>query len=227
MLACDRDRGTGRGARDVNPAAREPGPLHALHNMSAPPRSSALIRPLRGAPGERRVPHGRGGAPTSFSCGPSARFFARVHLVGLLADGRSHLPRGADIARGLLEGTPDLADAVAMLRTGRKTGRALEAASRACAALPFAALHAEFLERVAALGDAGLPPLLLARPMNHAAPVLRTVEPAVAIRLLAGTAGGLFVRSRAPSAEHLLCGLPGAQVPWAAAFDYFEPDRHA
>jgi hypothetical protein len=210
----------------MNGRVRDAGPLPALHNMSAPPRSTAEIRPMRPGPRNGQVPRGWGGHPASLSSGPSGTFFARVHLVGLLADGRSHVARGADIARGVLGGTPDLADAVAMLRTGRKTGKALAAASRDCAALPFATLHAEFLERVASLGDAGLPPLLLARPMNASAPVLRTVAPAVAIRLLAGTAGGLFVRSRAPSADHFLSGLPGAAVPWEAAFDYYEPARH-
>lgn len=199
----------------------------ALHNMSAPPRSTAEIRPMRAGRDEANVPRGRNGQSGSLSSGPSGTFFARVHLVGLLADGRSHLPRGTDIVRGLDGGTPDLADAVAMLRTRRATGEALAAASRDCAALPFAQLHAEFLERVAALGDAGLPPVLLARPINTSAPVLRTIEPEAALRLLAGTAGGLFVRSRPPSAEHFLSGLPGAAVPWEAAFDYYAPARHA
>ena len=207
----------------MNARRVEAGPLPALHNMSAPPRSTAEIRPLRAGPADARVRRDRGGLPGSLSSGPSGRFFARVHLPGLLADGRSHVPRGTDIARGVIAGAPDLIDAVAMLRTGRKTDKALAAARADCAALPFAALHDEFLVRVAAQCDQDLPPVLLARPMNPSAPVLCVVAPAVALRLLAGTAGGLFVRARAPSAEHFLCGLPGAGVPWAAAFDYYLP----
>ncbi len=202
------------------------GPLPAVHNMSSPPRSTAEIRPMHPGASIGWTPRGWGGLPRSLASGPSGRFFARVDLPGLLADGRSHVPRGTDIGRGLQGGTPDLADAVAMLRTGRKTGKALAAARADCKALPFPELHAEFLERVAARCDEDLPPVLLARPMNTCAPVLRIVEPAVAIRLLAGTAGGLFVRARQPSAEHFLYGLPGAAVPWAAAFDYYLPACH-
>ncbi len=210
----------------MSAAPVDAGPVPALHNMSAPPRSTAEIRPMRTGPGNGHVPRNWGGLPRSMSWGPSARFFARVNLPGLLADGRSHVPRGTDIARGLFGGTPDLADAVAMLRTGRKTGKALAAARAECAAVPFTQLHDEFLERMATLGDAGLPTMLLARPLSCDAPVLRTVEPAVALRLLAGTAGGLFVRGRAPSAELFLCGLPGAGVPWDASFDYYELASH-
>jgi hypothetical protein len=191
--------------------------------MSSPPRSLAQVRPMRAGAGSHDLRRARSGQLVSVTDGPSARFFARVHLPGLLHDGRSHVCVGTDIARGVGGGTPDLADALGTLRTGRKTGARLATVRAACAALTFEQLHAEFLERVAALGDLGLPPLLLARRIAGDALAPVHVEPAVAIRLLAGTAGGVFVRARAPSAEHFLSGLPGAQVPWAAAFDYYLP----
>lgn len=204
-------------------AARDATCAGALHNMSSPPRSLAEIRPIRAgahAAGERR---GRGGPPESPTGGPSARLFARVHLPGLLFDGRSHEFVGTDPLTGLRGGTPWLAEALALLRTGRATGKARDAALAQCEALPFDAAHAEFLERVAALGDQGLPALLLARrpASGVVVPASARVAPRVALRLLVGTAGGLFVRARAPSAEHFLSGLPGAAAPWEAAFDYY------
>ena len=50
----------------------------------------------------------------------------------------------------------------------------------------------------------------------------RPLAPRAALRLLAGTAGGLFVRSRAPSAGLFLSGAPGSFVD-ATDFDYYLP----
>ncbi len=211
----------------MSAAFGESAPLHSLHNMSGPPRSTAEIRPLRVGWKRTSILRGWGGCPASIPFGPSGTFFARVHLVGLLVDGRSHVARGSGLMRGAGRETPDLVDALGMLRTGRKTGKALAADRIECERRPFAELHAEFLDRVAALGDLDLPPLLLARTLDCSNAALRAVEPAVAIRLLAGTAGGIFVHARAPSAEHFLSGLPGAAVPWEAAFDYYLPSSHA
>lgn len=191
-----------------------------LHNMSAPPRSTARVRPLRSDGRNARVPRGWGGQQASFFDGPSGRFFARVHLVGLLSGGNSHVCVGADIARGVTGLPHDLIDAVAMLRTGRKTGKALAAAAEACARVPVADLIDEFVARVAALDDSGLPALLLARPLDPAASVSRRIDHLTALRLLAGTAGGVFVRSRAPSAANLLSGLPGAEPCFTVAYDF-------
>lgn len=204
-------------------AARDATCAGALHNMSSPPRSLTEIRPLRTGGRAERVRRGWGGQPVSRTGGPSARLFARVHLPGLLFDGRSHEYVGTDPLTGLRGGTPWLSEALALLRTGRATGKARNAAQAQCEALPFDAAHAEFLERVAALGDQGLPPLLLARrpASGVCVPASARVAPRVAMRLLVGTAGGLFVRARAPSAEHFLTGLPGAAAPWEAAFDYY------
>ncbi len=65
--------------------------------------------------------------------------------------------------------------------------------------VPIATLHDEFVERIRALGPMDLPPLLLARPrpQDGDAPAHRPLEPLVALRLLAGTAGGLFLRAPA------------------------------
>lgn len=189
----------------------QPPDAGALHNMSAPPRSTVNLRPLRLSPapieGTRAIP-GRG---------PSGRFFARVHLVGLLCDGRSHVPRGRDIARSF-DGAPnDLVDAVAILRTRQAGGARVSQARLACAEMPLTVLHDEFLDRVAALGDLGLPALLLARPTNLAVPTPRKLPPLAALRLIAGTAGGLFLRTRSPSGAHLLGSAIGA------SFDYYLP----
>ena len=197
----------------------------ALHNMSAPPRSHAQIRPLRaGASAPSSIDAEGGGTPATVVSGPSGRFFARVRLTGLLYEGRSHRHVGVDPLSGLFGGTPDLVDALALLRAGCATGSAHAAARKTCEALPFARLHAEFLDRVGALGDQGLPALLLARRAANdlAAPV--RIEPAVAFRLLVGTAGGVFVRSRAPSAEHFLFGIAGAACTSDVAFDYYLPE---
>jgi hypothetical protein len=197
----------------------------ALHNMSAPPRSVVDLRPLRasGEPGAR-PPRRRNGHPAAWPSGPSGALFARVHLVGLLCDGRAHQPCGRDIARGLHGGPPaDLLDAVALLRAGSVTRERIEAERRACEGRSAAALHDEFLDRVAALGDLDLPPLLLARPVKPGARAdCRPLAPRAALRLLAGTAGGLFVRSRAPSAGLFLSGAPGSFVD-ATDFDYYLP----
>lgn len=197
----------------------------ALHNMSIMPHSVVDLRPLRQGDGPgSRTPRGHHGHPGAFASGPSGELFARVHLVGLLCDGRAHEPCGRDIARGMGGGVPtDLLDAVALLRAGTVTRERIEAERRACETLSTAALHDEFLDRVAALGDMGLPPLLLARPIKPGArAACRPLAPLAALRLLAGTAGGLFVRSRAPSAGLLLGGAPGAFVD-ATDFDYYLP----
>lgn len=202
----------------------------ALHNMSAPPRSIVDVRVLR-PPGNARTPwssdlddaeeHDRAGAGGRL---PSGEFFARVCLVGLLHDGRAHELCNRDIARMVDHEPHELVDAVAMLRTGGEPGSRMEAERRAVRALPLNALHDEFLERVAALGPMDLPPLLLARsiPQGGAVPVQRPIEPLVALRLLAGTAGGLFLRARAPSVGLFLFGTPGASLgPNDTTFDYY------
>lgn len=194
----------------------------ALHNMSAPPRSTATVRPLRADGPDSPLSHRGRGGPATPASGPSGAFFARLHLVGLLSQGDAHVMMGADIARGV-DGLPhDLIDAVAMLRNGRKTGKARAAATEACARLPVDVLLDEFVTRVAALGDRDLPPLLIARPMDPATPVPAgcRLDHLSALRLLAGTAGGLFLRARTPSGALLLCG--GASV----AFDFHRPASH-
>lgn len=203
----------------------EPRGATALHNMSIMPRSVVDLRPLRQGddPGSR-TPRGRHGHPGAFASGPSGELFARVHLVGLLCDGRAHEPCGRDIARGLCGGPPtDLIDAVALLRAGVATRERIEAERRACEALSAPTLHDEFLDRITALGGMDLPPLLLARPIRPGArAACRPLAPLAALRLLAGTAGGLFVRSRAPSPGLFLGGAPGAFVD-ATDFDYYLP----
>ena len=199
----------------------------AIHNMSVPPRSVAEIRPLRPAahgptPGAIRD----SGAVREPDAAVTAGFFARVFLSGVLYGGRSTRYVGQDIALCLDPQPQQLWEVVAMLRTGRRRGKALAAATLEASTRPFAQLHDEFLTRIAALGDLGLPSLLLARPIAREVVVPRGVPPKVAIRLLAGTAGGLFVRQRAPSAGHFLAGLPGAHVPWDTGFDYYLPSRH-
>ena len=67
-----------------------------LHNMSAPPRSTVDVRPLRAIGKARgRSASGLGDAGRQGRAGakgrtPSGEFFARVCLVGLLHDGRAH-----------------------------------------------------------------------------------------------------------------------------------------
>lgn len=191
-----------------------------LHNMSAPPRSVSRVRPLRSDGSADTVAGAGGDAGRAFAGGPSSRFFARVHLVGLLSRGDSHACVGVDLGRRV-PGLPcDLIDAVALLRTGRKTGKARAAAAEACERIPVPELIDEFVGRVAALGDRGLPPLLFARPLDSASPAPPRIDPLTALRLLAGTAGGVFVRARAPSAAHFLAGLPGAEGASRAEFDY-------
>lgn len=193
----------------------------ALHNMSAPPRSTAMVRPLRADDPDGLPPRrGRGGRGAC-ARGPSGTFFARLHLVGLLGQGDAHVSLGADIVRGI-DGLPhDLIDAVAMLRTGHKTGKALVRAAEACARLPVDVLLDEFVTRVTALGDRDLPPLLIARPMDPATSVPPDcrLDHLTALRLLAGTAGGLFLRVRAPSGALLLSG-------GGMALDFHRPASH-
>lgn len=197
----------------------------ALHNMSVPPRSVIDLRPLHTAGESRsRTPRPRNGQRAARASGPSGVLFARVHLVGLLHDGCAHRPCGRDIARGIGSSAPiDLLDAVALLRAGCAAPEALDAARRACEALSTAALHDEFLDHIEALGPMDLPPLLLARPAkSRARAAACRLEPLAALRLLAGTAGGLFVRSRTPSAGLFLGGAPGSWVD-STDFDYYLP----
>ena len=220
----------------MSPAAREaPAPgsgAGLLHNMSAPPRSIVVVNPLR--PVAPR--HGKGEPPSAGAAPratPSARHFARVCLVSLLGGGEPHEPMGRDIARGVHRGARpphggahDLANAVALLRAGAARGAAYAAQRKECERLPLHALHDEFLERVAALGDMGLPPLLLARPMNADSPApagssLSPLPPLAALRLLAGTAGGLFLRDRAPGVSLFLTELAGHAE--TTSFDYYQP----
>jgi hypothetical protein len=180
--------------------------------MSAPPRSFTELRPLRRALHGRPDAAGRRAAP-----GPTATLFARVDLVGLLADGRAHAPRARDPATGIDGEWSDLAEVVALLRTLAIGGPPLRAAQSECLGWPFERLHEEFLARVPAISVAKLPPLLLARPLSPNQRTRRRVTPVTAVRLLAGTTGGLFIRSRAPSAAVFL------DVGSRASFDYYLP----
>lgn len=94
---------------------------------------------------------------------PRMRHFARVCLTGLLHDGNSHEPCGRDIARYVGNLAPDLIDAIAPLRTGRITGQRFDAMRHQRADVPLDAVRAEFAACTAALGDMGLPPLLVMR----------------------------------------------------------------
>jgi hypothetical protein len=206
-----------------------------LHNMSAPPRSHVELRPLRSGPvHSRHTPTGAGGEPTSVADGPSARLFARVCLVGLLSDGEASSPRGRDIARGI-DGSPaDLIEAVAALRCGRfrlwhcdgiddcRRDPVLDAEQRRCRTLPASALHDELIDRLAAIDAGPLPPLLIARQMDLSIDAPPDVGPLLALRLLAGTTGNLFIRARAVGAGAFLCGLPGS-AGIACQFDYWLP----
>jgi len=204
----------------------------ALHNMSAPPRSTVDVRPLhatgkaRGRSASGLGDAGRQGRAGAKGRTPSGEFFARICLVGLLHDGRAHELCGRDIARSVWREPDELIDAVAMLRTNGEHGARFKAERLAVRELSPTALHNEFLERVAALGPMDLPPLLLGRsiPQGGAVPVQRPSEQLVALRLLAGTAGGLFLRVRAPSVGHFLFGTPGASLGVNdTTFDYYLP----
>lgn len=94
---------------------------------------------------------------------PRMRHFARVCLTGLLHDGKSHEPCGRDIARYVGNAAPDRIDAIALLRTGKVTGKRFDAMRRQRADMPLEALCAEFAARTAALGDMRLPLLLVMR----------------------------------------------------------------
>jgi hypothetical protein len=206
-----------------------------LHNMSAPPRSHVELRPLRtGTDRPRRPPVGVGGEPPSVAEGPSARLFARVCLVGLLSDGEASQPRGRDIVRGIDNMPHDLIDAVAALRCGRfrvwhcdgvdsyQRDPVLHAEQRQCQTLPASALHDELIDRLAAIDAGPLPPLLIARQMDLSIDAPPDTGPMLALRLLAGTTGNLFVRARAVGAGAFLCGLPGS-AGIACQFDYWLP----
>ena len=211
--------------RDLQAAGR-------LANMSAPPRSVVELRPLREcgrAPGTGRGRQPVAAAPAS---GPSARLFARVCLAGLLEDGEARMPRGRDIARGIdPDETPDLVDTIAVLRIGAfapwydavsATPTPLMRMRQAIEAMTLQARHGELLDRLAALGEQDLPPLLFARSLDVAVEAPTGPRPLQAMRLLAGTAGGLFVRARRPGAGAFLTGAPGARDV-ACQFDYWLP----
>jgi hypothetical protein len=204
----------------------------ALHNMSAPPRSVVDVRALRAKgdsvarPADDGTTPGSKGRPKAAARMPSGRFFARVHLVGLLHDGRAHEPCGRDIARSV-DGRPyDLVEALLMLRRDGAAARYDDPELATLLDAPIATLHDEFVDRIRALGPMDLPPLLLARPrpQDGDAPAHRPLEPLVALRLLAGTAGGLFLRGRTPSVGLFLFGTPGAGLGVNdTSFDYYLP----
>jgi hypothetical protein len=211
---------------------REPARAGALHNMSAPPRSIVELRPLRAGAGAASTAAraARDGEPAGVGHGPSARFFARVCVVGLLCDGDSRQLRGRDIADFIVPGSvPDLDAALAVLRVGRlkpwyARGRVtrLMKAQDAARAMPLAARMDALDDRLAALDAAGLPPLLFAREPDLSIEAPPALAPLRAMRVLAGTSGGLFVRARRPAAGVFLTGAPGA-VGIATAFDYWLP----
>lgn len=164
--------------------------------------------------------------PAPRACAPQTprmRHFARVCLTGLLHDGKSHEPCGRDIARYVGDVAPDLIDAIGLLRTGKVTGKRFDAMRRQRADMPFEALCAEFAARAAAFGDMGLPPLLVTRPLDVAlpAPAGSPILPLAAVRLLAGTARGLFLLARAPSPAQFLMGTPHGCPDGLTAFDYW------
>lgn len=204
----------------------------ALHNMSAPPRSVVDVRVLRGKRDSVARPTDHDAAPVgrthelAAARMPSGSFFARVHLVGLLHDGRAHEPCGRDIALSVDPRPHELVDALLMLRRDGATARYGDPEVAAMLDLPIATLHDEFVERIRALGPMDLPPLLLARPrpQDGDAPAHRPLEPLVALRLLAGTAGGLFLRARTPSVGLFLFGTPGCALGVNdTSFDYYLP----
>lgn len=205
-------------------------PHEAIHNMSVPPRSIVDVRPMgnpkKNAGAEPRLD--TDGAPLREKAGASAtsaRHLARVCLVGLFYDGQSHLPCGRDIAK-LVDGLAhELADAVALLRLGTVEGEPFAAMGASCLKLPVPELLDEFLDRVAALGLMDLPPLLLATRFDADAPAPpgSPLPPLKVLRLLAGTAGGLFLRDRRPSASLFLTGLPGGADESHGSFDYYLP----
>jgi hypothetical protein len=211
------------------------GHASVLHNMSAPPRSRIELRPLGVARvdavsvleddslGRRRTRR-----VSRVLARPSACLFARVCLSGLLCDGRSDRAQARDIAQGLMRSAPiDLHATVAALRCGRirtgyrKTTR-YATALREVEAMPIGAVHDELLERLAAIDGSELPPLLLARPIDVAMAVPPCIHPMLALRLLAGTAGNLFIRDRSPgTGPFLSLAAGGPAVPYQ--FDYWLP----
>jgi hypothetical protein len=209
---------------------REPAHAGALHNMSAPPRSIVELRPLRAGASSTAPRAVGGGEPADVGHGPSARFFARVCMAGLLCDGDSRVPRGRDIAEGMAPGSvPDLDCALAVLRVGRfgpwyARGRVtrLAKAQAAARAMPLAARMDALDDGLAALDAAGLPPLLFAREPDLSIEAPPALAPLQAMRVLAGTSGGLFVRARRPGVAAFLTGAPGA-AGIATAFDYWLP----
>lgn len=217
----------------------------ALHNMSAPPRSVVDVRALRATRSTARPARGsatNGNAtPGRETSGdetpgseaqataqrlPSGEFFARVHLVGLLHDGRAHEPCGRDIARSFGARPYDLVGALIMLRRDGATARYDDPELATTLDAPIATLHDEFVERIRVLGPMDLPPLLLARPcpQDGDAPAYRPLEPLAALRLFAGTAGGLFLRARTPGVGLFLFGTPGCALGLNdTSFDYYLP----
>jgi hypothetical protein len=221
--------------RDVGKVVNDQGLSSALHNMSAPPRSRVDLRPLGvarvesvsvledDARGRRRIRR-----ETSVLARPSARLFARVCLSGLLSDGRSDRAQARDIGQGLIQGVPiDLHATVAALRCGRirrgyRQMKRYAAELRAVESMPIGAVHDELLERLAAIDASALPPVLLAREIDMAMVVPPCVHPMLALRLLAGTAGNLFIRDRRPgTGPFLSLAGGGPAVPYQ--FDYWLP----
>jgi hypothetical protein len=198
--------------------------------MSAPPRSVVDLRPLRdsGASGILRpssAPPAHGRRDRDVTRGPSARLYARVCLVGLLATGAAHRPLGRDIADGLRDGPADLVRTLTLLLDGdgRKSGVDEPDAHQRPPLSEWTPdeLHDALLDRLNALGDLDLPPLLIARRIDIALRAPR-IAPRKALRLLAGTAGNLFVRARSAGTGAFLTGLPGA-AGVACQFDYWLP----
>jgi hypothetical protein len=210
-------------------------PSSALHNMSAPPRTRIDLRPMGVARvqsvtvieddsrGRRRIRR-----ETSDLARPSARLFARVCLSGLLSDGRSDRAEARDPAQGLVQGVPiDLHATVAALRFGRirrgyRQSKRYAAELRTVEAMPIGAVHDELLERLEAIDASALPPVLLVRQIDVAMAVPPCVPPVLALRLLAGTAGNLFIRDRRPgTGPFLSLAGGGPAVPYQ--FDYWLP----
>jgi hypothetical protein len=186
-------------------------PAGMLHNMSAPPRTRIVLQPL--------------GPPAAH---PTARMFARVCLHGLLWNGRSDRAAARDIRQGLIKGVPiDLVETVAALRCrrirpGYQRTVAYGAALRTVEAMPLDAVHDELLERLAMIDASPLPPVLLAREIDVRLAAPPCLAPMLALRLLAGTTGGLFIRDRRPgTGPFLSLAAGGPAVPYQ--FDYWRP----